>query len=191
VLIQMGYGERKGQGPRILDLDQPLGTITAGGNKFGLAQATLQYNGEIVSSMEIEDHAEEVGDFLMQYNGTSIGQTPDQSVNTITVEDARGLVIVIQGISYRIVDIGFRMLEPHELFAAQGFPSNYIINIDAEGKTISKASQVARCGNSVPPDLPNALVRENLPHLCTGAGMRLTFERYAKVSAVGQLAFSI
>lgn len=46
VLVQMGYGERDGQAPRALDLGQPLGTITAGGNKFGLASAFMvQANG--------------------------------------------------------------------------------------------------------------------------------------------------
>lgn len=40
-LIQMGYGEREGQSPRVLDLDQPLGTVVAGGGKFGLSAAYL------------------------------------------------------------------------------------------------------------------------------------------------------
>ena len=40
-LVQMGYGERSGQTPRALDLDQAIGTVTAGGNKFGLASAYL------------------------------------------------------------------------------------------------------------------------------------------------------
>ena len=34
-LVQTGYGERKGQAPRALDLDKPLGTVVAGGaNSF-------------------------------------------------------------------------------------------------------------------------------------------------------------
>ncbi|PAD72810.1 DNA cytosine methyltransferase [Paenibacillus campinasensis] len=189
VLIQMGYGERKGQEPRVLDLSQPIGTITAGGNKFGIAEAILQSEGE-AALKDIEDRSLNVAAFLMQYNGASIGQRLDQPINTITTKDRFGIVVVIHGVPFRIVDIGFRMLEPHELFAAMGFPDSYIINIDADGRTISKSQQVARCGNSVPPALPEALVRANLPHLCTGAGTRLTFERY-RVSGEGQMEFSI
>ena len=40
-LIQTGYGERKGQKPRALDLENPLGTVVAGGNKHALAEAYL------------------------------------------------------------------------------------------------------------------------------------------------------
>jgi DNA (cytosine-5)-methyltransferase 1 len=58
------------------------------------------------------------------------------------------------------------MLEPRELFNAQGFPEDYIIDRDAEGKPLSKASQVARCGNAVPPPFAEALVRVNLPEMC-------------------------
>lgn len=54
-----------------------------------------------------------------------------------------------------------RMLQPHELFAAQGFPDDYIIDRDHTGKKFTKAAQVARCGNSVCPDLAAALVTAN------------------------------
>jgi DNA (cytosine-5)-methyltransferase 1 len=40
-MIQMGYGERKGQAPRILQIGKPLGTVTAGGNKFAVVAANL------------------------------------------------------------------------------------------------------------------------------------------------------
>lgn len=40
-LVQMGYGERDGQEPRALDLQQSLGTVVAGGNKFATASAYL------------------------------------------------------------------------------------------------------------------------------------------------------
>lgn len=41
VLIQAGYGEREGQAPRSLDLQQPLGTVTAGGIKHALTSGYL------------------------------------------------------------------------------------------------------------------------------------------------------
>lgn len=41
-LIQVGYGERKGQAPRALDIEQPIGTVMAGGNKFALVTAFVE-----------------------------------------------------------------------------------------------------------------------------------------------------
>jgi DNA (cytosine-5)-methyltransferase 1 len=61
-----------------------------------------------------------------------------------------------------------RMLEPYELFAAQGFPDDYIIDRDYTGRAYSKTAQVARCGNAVPPPFARALVEANLPELCQG-----------------------
>ena len=52
------------------------------------------------------------------------------------------------------------------LSEAQGFPSDYIIDVDADGKVYPKSEQVARCGNAVCPPIPTALVRANLPDLC-------------------------
>ncbi len=40
-LTQTGYGERKGQAPRILDVNAPLGTVVAGGGKHALVSAFL------------------------------------------------------------------------------------------------------------------------------------------------------
>ncbi|WP_445935403.1 hypothetical protein [Paenibacillus sp. FSL L8-0463] len=81
------------------------------------------------------------------------------------------------------------MLESHELFAAQGFPPEYIISVDADGKKYSKKDQIARCGNAVPPPFSKALVKSNLGHLCVGAGRSLSLERYHVEP--GQLAFSM
>lgn len=244
-LIQMGYGEREGQEPRVLDIDKPLGTITAGGNKFALAEAfiTKYYDGcsrstesdlndplhtvtarqghalvtafiskyyagnyegagadlecptptitskdhnALVTSHLIKFHGDNIGSaasepvptitagglhigevraFLTEYYGTSIGQGINEPMHTIPTHDRFGLV-TIEGTEYEIVDIGMRMLEPHELFAAQGFPPDYIIDRDFEGKPYPKTAQVARCGNAVCPPLPAALVRANLPELC-------------------------
>lgn len=45
-LIQAGYGERQGQAPRCLDIQSPLGVVTAGGIKHALSCAYLmQANG--------------------------------------------------------------------------------------------------------------------------------------------------
>jgi len=127
-------------------LQEPLHTVTAGGNHLG-----------------------EVRAFLTQYNGTSIGQRINAPINTISTHDRFGLV-TIHGQDYQIVDIGMRMLDPLELFAAQGFPADYIIERDADGRAYPKSAQVARCGNAVPPPFAEALVRANLPEMCQGEG---------------------
>ena len=124
-------------------MDRPLNTITASTNHFG-----------------------EVRVFLMKYYGHGDNAAScREPAPTITARDRMGLVTV-QGDDYQIVDIGLRMLTPRELFDAQGFPDNYIIDVDADGKPYPKSEQVARCGNAVCPPIPAVLVRANLPELC-------------------------
>lgn len=120
---------------------------------------------EDISNNSIQSRANEVKSFITKYYGTNIGQACDELLQTITTKHRFGLV-TIHGQDYQIVDIGMRMLEPHELFAAQGFPANYIIDRDNEGNRFSKATQVALCGNAVPPVFAESLVRANLPELC-------------------------
>ncbi len=74
-----------------------------------------------------------VSAFLTKYYGSDVGQSLGDPLRTITTKDRFGLVTV-RGEDYKITDIGMRMLQPHELFAAQGFPSNYIIDWDYTGK---------------------------------------------------------
>ncbi|WP_145514721.1 DNA cytosine methyltransferase [Yersinia massiliensis] len=122
---------------------EPLQTVTAGGNHFG-----------------------EVRAFLLKYYGNEKeGVSLNDPLHTVTTNDRFGLVTV-EGIDYQIVDIGMRMLQPHELYAAQGFPSWYIIDRDYTGTKYAKDKQVARCGNAVPPPFAEALVRANLPEMC-------------------------
>lgn len=71
-----------------------------------------------------------------------------------------------------IVDIGMRMLTPRELFRAQGFPEDYVIEGVWEGedpafRSFPKDVQISCCGNSVCPPLAEALVRANCKHLAT------------------------
>ncbi|NTA10831.1 DNA cytosine methyltransferase [Agrobacterium tumefaciens] len=41
-LVQIGYGERDGQAPRCMNLDEPLGTVVAGGVKHALISPSIQ-----------------------------------------------------------------------------------------------------------------------------------------------------
>ena len=73
------------------------------------------------------------------------------------------LLLNLRGVWYFISDIGLRMLTPRELYDAMGFPHDYIIDKDINGNPITRADQVARCGNAVCPAVAEALVRANLP----------------------------
>ena len=79
---------------------------------------------------------------------------------TVTTHDRFGLV-TIAGQDYVIADIGMRMLQPRELYRAQGFLESYAIDRGADGRVLSKAAQVRMCGNSVCPPLARALVMAN------------------------------
>lgn len=136
------YTETSANEVRGLSLNEPLHTITAGGNRFALVTA-----------------------FLVAYYGASVGQEITEPLHTITTRD-RFALVTVGGTKYRIDDIGMRMLQPKELYAGQGFPESYVIDKDHEGKPYPKKEQVARVGNSVPPYLPDALVRANLPEMC-------------------------
>ena len=80
-----------------------------------------------------------------------------------------GFIGIVAGEDYAIADIGLRMLAPAELYRAQGFPADYIIEwgIDAAGARVplTKTAQVRMCGNSVCPPLAAALVRANVPEM--------------------------
>lgn len=148
------------------DIIDPLPTITAGDGHFG-----------------------EVRAFLIKYYGDATGQDVKNPLDTITSRDRFGLV-TIEGVDYQIVDIGLRMLEPRELYGCQGFPDDYIIDHDFEGRTYPRSEQVRRCGNSVCPPLPAAMVRSNLPELCVAERMPNITKNNIAMEKNGQLAFA-
>jgi DNA (cytosine-5)-methyltransferase 1 len=120
--------------------DQPLQTISAGGVHFGEVRAFL----------------------LKYYKSDKFGANIKDPMPTITTKDRLGLVICkIDGEEYAIADIGMRMLQPHELFAAQGFPKNYKFDFTASGKKLTKTEQVRMCGNSVCPPIAKAIIEAN------------------------------
>ncbi|HFK2916006.1 TPA: DNA cytosine methyltransferase [Stenotrophomonas maltophilia] len=273
VLVQTGYGEREGQAPRALDLQQPLGTVVAGGVKhavaaphlvkfrgesigtpatepvptitsgagaarpagaahaLGVSAATLvtlrnnmagadpqeplstiaaqgehhslatafleQANGgfyegggrdarnpvstitatgsqqQLVTadlaqlSPEHQEGALRVAAFLVKYYGTGANvPTLRDPVDTVTTRDRLALVtVVIKGTPYVIVDIGLRMLKPHELYRAQGFPTGYIIDRTANGTPLTTSAAVRMVGNSVSPPPLRALAEANLDRM--------------------------
>ncbi len=138
----------KGTNRRMRDLRQPAPTVCAGGN-----------------------HAALVAALMAPYYGSGSGTTGRDlrdPAPTVTSKDRLQLVTVtIDGESYVLADIGMRMLQPRELYRAQGFPDTYIIDKGPNGRRLSKAAQVRMCGNSVCPPVAKAIVEANFAHEAT------------------------
>lgn len=155
--------------------DAPLGTVTAGGGgKSALVTSNMiKLRGTSTAAGTDEplgtvsaggQHHAEVRAFLLSYYGTDQAPEIDGPLATVTSRDRFGLV-TIHGQDYQIVDIGLRMLQPRELFRAQGFPDDYIIGDDpAQGLKLTKSAQVRMCGNSVCPPMAKALILANFAH---------------------------
>ncbi|AHK20989.1 hypothetical protein BF17_18140 [Yersinia similis] len=158
------------------DLNQPAHTVTTVDHHALVTSNLIKLRGTCKDGQQVTQpmptitagglHIGEVRAFLLKYYGNEKeGVSLNGPLHTVTTNDRFGLVTV-EGIDYQIVDIGMRMLQPHELYAAQGFPNWYIIDRDYTGTKYAKDKQVARCGNAVPPPFAEALVRANLPEMC-------------------------
>jgi DNA (cytosine-5)-methyltransferase 1 len=236
-LVDAAHGEEspggvKRWGSGAKPVDEPLGTVTAKGNKalsvafleksFGgnespgwpldkpISTVTTVDHHRLVTSNLVKlrgtstaaatnepigaisaqgQHHAEVRAFLVKYYGSDQDPRLEEPLHTITTKHRFGLV-TIQGQDYEIVDIGLRMLAPHELYRAQGFPEDYVIDEipdpkhlfanghQAEGDPLklprvklTKSAQVRMCGNSVCPPLATALIRANFQHERQIAGM--------------------
>ena len=223
-IVPIGYGERKGQAPRVNGIDEPLGTVVSSGKHYLVAPSLIQYHSETskdeVRGQESDEplmmvdtaprYALSVAHIMKNYGGgyKGAGSAADAPLGTVTGIDHNSLVtahimtmrknmdgqlstvscsgahhvevetflskysptcadelsgmVTINGEKYIITDIKMRMLQPRELFNAQGFPEDYIIDHDADGHPYPKTKQVARCGNAVTPQVPAALVKANL-----------------------------
>ncbi|MGK9451464.1 DNA cytosine methyltransferase [Acidithiobacillus caldus] len=178
------FGTSIGQGAEV-----PLGTVMAGGGggksavvSAFLATHTAGHGGancrrpvptlataqqqacvQCTLSPDDEGKALRVAAFLIRYYGEG-GQLGDLHgpAATITTKERLALVTVhLRGVPYVITDIGLRMLQPRELYRAQGFPDDYLIDHGHDGRVFSKATQVRLCGNSVSPPPAEALIRAN------------------------------
>jgi DNA (cytosine-5)-methyltransferase 1 len=135
---------QKGSDQRTSDMEAPVPTQTAQGN-----------------------HVAAVLAFMMKYYGVDQDPKLDEPLHTVTTKDRFALITVeIEGEPYIIADIGMRMLTPRELFRAQGFPDDYIIDPVAPNKQgklrpLPKDAQIRMCGNSVSPPPARALVAAN------------------------------
>ncbi|KFF48123.1 DNA methyltransferase [Gammaproteobacteria bacterium MFB021] len=158
-------------------LTNPVPTITATDHNALVAASMVNLKGSERGGRDIAEpmptvcaggtHAAAVAAFLAPYYGSGSGETGrdlNAPAPTVTTKDRFQLVTVtIAGEQYVITDIGMRMLQPHELAAAQGFPSHYRF-AEIDGKPVPKHTQVRLIGNSVCPPLARALVEANFTH---------------------------
>lgn len=136
-------------------VDTPLPTISAGGEHHAVVECHL--------SPEAEAGALRVAAFLINYYGNGTALDLRDPLDTVTTRDRMALVTVtIQGTPYVIVDIALRMLRPPELYRAQGFPPDYIIQRTADGRPLTISAQVRMVGNSVSPPPLRAIAEANL-----------------------------
>ncbi|MBR9764118.1 MAG: DNA methyltransferase [Rhodobacteraceae bacterium] len=134
--------------------DEPCHTITVK-DRMAHMQAALQAPPFTEAH---EARAREVAEFLRSHG----------------VWDGGDLVTLdIAGTRYVIADIGMRMLTPRELFTAQGFPADYVIEGVWEQeptgewtwRSFTKNTQVSCVGNSVCPPVAAAVVGANCGQL--------------------------
>lgn len=117
---------------RTHSLNEPVGTIP-GSNRFALAEP-----------------------FLTKYNRTAVGAySIDEPIDTISTRDRFGLVQPV--VNGYVLDIHFRMLQPHELAAATSFPKQYVF-------CGSREDVVKQIGNSWTGELSYALSYAAIEH---------------------------
>jgi DNA (cytosine-5)-methyltransferase 1 len=173
------YGGHETPGSAI---PRPFDTITARDHHALIASSLVKLKGTCRDGQPVTAplhtvqasgrHYAEVRAFLMRFNGMSTGQTPAHPLGTIDTTD-RFALVTVEGARYAIVDIGMRMLEPLELFRAQGVPAHYkidpIVERTVRGKTVkaplTKEAQVRMCGNMVSPPPAAALVAAQFPEI--------------------------
>ena len=180
-LVMANMLSLRGSDRRDYSVDDPVRTLSAGGNHEAVATCYLDRQFTRSTGSDLNEpcptitaggdgKANLVAAFLDAYYGTDQALSLNEPMGSDTTRDRRSLVTVeIDGKTFVIVDIGMRMLTPRERFNAQGFPADYIIDhgIDEDGNKIalSQSAQGRMCGNSVCPPVAEALVRANVPEL--------------------------
>jgi DNA (cytosine-5)-methyltransferase 1 len=241
-MVQIGYGERDGQAPRVLDIEAPIGTLVStqkhglvaasiikhyGGtyngngssikdplhtitawdqNSLATAHITRQFGTSTGHKMDVplgtimagSDKSVLTTGCIAKYYGTSDASNFTHPLDTITTKDrfasikaelegntthahavyelmkeqapeylsetdhnTRTVGVTLENERYIITDVGMRMLQPAELYRAQGFDERYDISPTWNGKPLTKEAQVRLVGNSVCPPVASALVRAN------------------------------
>jgi DNA (cytosine-5)-methyltransferase 1 len=158
-LVQVAHA---GDGARSRDLVEPLPTVCGNRGEWALCSPVLlpqQSDGalrpvdEPCPTIATRGAIALVEPFLVTYYGNGGARSVAEPMDTVTTKDRFGLVrpqVVLNGKRY-LLDIRFRMLQPHELAAAQGFRADYVF-------AGTKTQMVKQIGNAVPRRLARAIV---------------------------------
>lgn len=159
-------------------MDDPLSTVTVEPRQALIGAHVVKFKGQDLGQNP-EDPLQTItasaGEFavcgvrIVRYQpGAELGYWPQvrallNKYCGYAMKEDEILLLHVCGAWHYIRDISMRMLVPRELYAAMGFPPDYVIERDYTGKAYPKSEQVARCGNAVCPPLATAVVRANLP----------------------------
>lgn len=127
--------ELRGGGSSHRSIDEPMSTVTAGGNHHGLVTAPS---------------------LLVPYYTNGKARSTDEPMATVTCKDRHALVT--RNLVTRVEECEFRMVEPHEYAAAMEFPDDYIYIGEKPGRPPTKRQWVEMIGNAVPPVIARDLV---------------------------------
>jgi DNA (cytosine-5)-methyltransferase 1 len=161
-LIKTANGASGSDASRVKSVDEPMPTVCGNRGDVALIEPYLLGQQTCSALRPISDPAPTVSTagaialvepFLVSFYGNGQPHNIDDPAPTVTCKDRFGLVrpvVEIDGNRY-LLDIRFRMLQPHELALAQGFPKGYQF-------TGTKTDQVKQIGNAVPRRLARAIV---------------------------------
>jgi DNA (cytosine-5)-methyltransferase 1 len=162
-LVKTANGISRGsEASRTKSLESPMPTVCGNRGDLALIEPHLlpqQSDGRLRPVSEPAPTVATAGaialvePFLVSFYGNGQPHDISDPAPTVTCKDRFGLVrpiVEVDGNRY-LLDIRFRMLQPHELALAQGFPKEYRF-------TGNKTDQVKQIGNAVPRRLARAIV---------------------------------
>lgn len=178
-------------------LSDPGHSITAGGTHLGLMSACMvAYYGSEKDGQAMDESCRCVT--TKPRFGLAVTDLAEMPLTPQQLAGARRVAKFLRkhGVEFEgefarvgdfiIYDIELRMLTPRELYRAQGFPENYIIDralIPGRGGKLhevelTKEQQIRMCGNAVCPPMGAAIVAVNVPELAVWTnGKRKKFLR--------------
>lgn len=164
--------------------EEPASTISAKGSQQAVVGASLikYYGTDQDPRMEDPSHSVTTKDRfgLVEWQGNLPVLSPELAASArVVAKFLRDHGVEFDGEfatvgEHIIVDIGMRMLTPRELYRAQGFPEQYIIDRGmvedpASGQLrevkLTKTAQVRMVGNSVCPPMAAVIIAANLPEM--------------------------
>jgi DNA (cytosine-5)-methyltransferase 1 len=161
------FGERPGQTPRTHSIDEPCPAITGHGAGAVVEPFVMPVNhgsrdkrsysgSEPMPTITSVDAWSMVSPMLVEYYGTADARSVESPLGTVTGRDRFGLLTPDASLEPDriLIDILFRMLQPHELAAAMGYEGYHF--------TGTREQKVKQIGNGVPERMARALCREIL-----------------------------